>query len=139
MSSISNVLFISCVLPFFSSLLWPGSVVEQCSRHREKDAQCLSLSIDLRTSSASLRVACVGEPRRGPEGPQYGQHGFDYFGRNQSSSAAGPIPGSTEKLIDAMILKPGPHVLRHECFLLSKPTLYLGCSSPSGKNNIIED
>ncbi len=91
------------------------------------------------TSGASLRGAGVGEPRREPEGPQYGQHGFDYFGRNKSRSAAGTIPGNTEKLIDAMIVKPRSHVFHRECLLLSKPTLYLGCSSPSGQNKIIDD
>ena len=72
----------------FRTLPWPRDVAEQCSRHREKGAHCLSI--------ASLRAAGVGEPRREPEGPQYGQHGFGHFDRNQSGSAAGPKPGNIE-------------------------------------------
>jgi len=67
---------------------WPCGVVEQCSRHREKGAHCLS--------AASLRAAGVGEPRRKPEGPRHGQHGFDHFCRNKSGSSFGgetPISG----------------------------------------------
>ena len=40
------------------------------------------------TSGASLRAAGVGEPRRSPEGPGHGQHGFGYFCRNKSGSFA---------------------------------------------------
>ena len=46
------------------------------------------------TSEASLRAAGVGEPRRAHEGPRHGLHGFGYFCRNKSGSAAGPKPGS---------------------------------------------
>jgi len=42
-------------------------VAEQCSRHRIKGAHGLSPSINLRTSSASLRAAGVGELHRKPE------------------------------------------------------------------------
>ncbi len=70
-------------------ITWPYDMAEQCSRHRRKGAQCLSV--------ASLRGAGVGEPRREPEGPQYGQHGFDYFCQNKSRSAAGPRPSITGK------------------------------------------
>ena len=55
------------------------------------------------TSVASLRDAGVGEPRRAPEGPRHGQHGFGYFCRNKSGSAAGPKPGNTENHEDIRI------------------------------------
>ena len=56
-------------------------MAEQCNRHRRKGGQCLS--------QASLPAAGGGEPRRAPEGPCYGQHGFGYFCRNKSSSSSG--------------------------------------------------
>jgi hypothetical protein len=56
-------------------------VAEQCSRHRRKGAHCLS--------AASLCAAGIGEPRREPEGPHHGQHGFAYFCRNKSGSSFG--------------------------------------------------
>jgi hypothetical protein len=51
-----------------SLALWHGRAVQPTPG---KCAQCLSV--------ASLRAAGVGEPRREPEGPQHGQHGFGYF------------------------------------------------------------
>ena len=60
---------------FFGSFLWPCGVAEQCSRHRRQGAHCLS--------TASLCAAGVGEPRREPEGPRHGHHGFGSFCRNK--------------------------------------------------------
>ena len=40
----SVFLVISFVHPFFSSFPWPCGVAEQCSRHRGKGAQCLSVA-----------------------------------------------------------------------------------------------
>jgi len=78
-------LIVSC----FYSLLWHGGVAEQCRRLREKGAHCLS--------AAGLRAAGVGEPRRKPKGPHHSQHGFVYFSRKKSRSAAGPKPGNSRK------------------------------------------
>jgi hypothetical protein len=70
-----------------SLALWYGRAVQPAS---EEDAHCLSV--------ASLRAAGVGEPRRGPEGPNHGQHGFGHFCRSKSESAAGTIPGNIKYL-----------------------------------------
>jgi hypothetical protein len=64
---------------------WPCGMAEQCSRRRGMGGPCLSV--------ASLRAAGVGEPRRGPEAPCHGQHGFATFCRNKRWSAAGTKPG----------------------------------------------
>jgi hypothetical protein len=76
-------------------ILWPGGLAEQCSRHRGKGAHCLS--------AASLRAAEVGEPRREPEGPGHGQHGFGYFCRNKRTSSARAKPGNTGNHEDTRI------------------------------------
>ena len=94
---------ISFVHPFFSSLSWPGSVAEQCSRHRRKGTHCLSPSRRLRPSSASLRAAGVGCTAQGTRkacpcggrGPRHGQHSFVYFCQNKSGSSAGRDPSTT--------------------------------------------
>ncbi len=75
-----------------STLPWPCGEAEQCSRHRRKGAHCLSPSRRLRPSSSSLCAAGVGEPRREPEGPRHGQHGFGSFCRNKRPSSAGANP-----------------------------------------------
>ena len=78
---------------------WPCDMAGQCNRHRKKGGQCPSPSKRLRTGSASLPAAGVGALRREPEGPCHGQHGFGYFCRNKSSSAAGPTPGIYSSLL----------------------------------------
>ncbi len=88
---------------------WPYDVAEQCSRHRRKGGPCLSV--------ASLRGAGVGEPHRKPEGPQYGQHGFDYFCRNKSRSAAGPRTGITEKQWELTVAQAEDNFLHDFLFL----------------------
>jgi hypothetical protein len=58
-------------------------MAEQCNRHRREGEQCLSPSTRLRTGSASLLAAGVGEPRRASEGSWHGQHGFGSFSRKK--------------------------------------------------------
>ncbi len=47
-------------------ILWPCDGAEQCSQARIRGAHCLSPSKRVRPSSASLRTAGVGEPRKEP-------------------------------------------------------------------------
>ena len=72
--------------------LWPGRAVQPTS---EEGAHCLS--------EASLRAAGVGEPRRAPEGPGHGQHGFGSFCRNKRTSPAGAKPGMTIYPVDNLV------------------------------------
>ena len=80
---------------------WPSSATGT----GEKGGQCLS--------QASLPAAGVGEPRRAPEGPCHGQHGFGSFCRNKrTSSYGGETPECSENEND---------VLNDEFFLLEAP------------------
>ena len=51
----------------FRSLTWPCGVAEQCSRHREKGAHCLSAASLHAAGPALSKAEGVGEPHRAPE------------------------------------------------------------------------